>query len=268
MKIARTLLVVAALALSSAAHAADDYRALHAKALDLAISGDTKGALQVLQNLKSEKLSENDKDRVELSLGRVLYQIGDFKGAVEEYRKISPGSESWFVALEERAWAYMKMDQPEQALAQLKTLMSPLFKERATSEAYFLTTYAHLRICEFPALFKDLDLFKERFRPKVKEWQASSNAADQAKLKSVQETIQKLNVVEAEAIQRLYMEDETLKTMKGKAPRITKKGDQLSFPIGNDSQEVWLDEVDNYQVHVKGCPSVPVNVTKLGENSK
>lgn len=229
-------------------------RVRHAQAIEIALAGDAKTAVRLLRSLQSEKMSTDEKDRVNLSIGRVLYGTGDYIGAIESYMKVTAGSDSWFEALEERAWAHMQLNQPEEALAQLKTLLSPLFKDKASSEPYFLAALAHLRVCDYPALFKDLDLFKTRFRDRVKAWEASAGFDAQAatRVKAVSETIQKLNIVEAEAIQRLYM-DEDLKKKRAAPPKIVKGSGQLSFPV-TDSDEVWLDEVDNYHVRVSGCP--------------
>lgn len=226
----------------------------HVKAIDLALAGDAKSASRLLRDLVKEKMPAGEKDHVQLSLGRVLYQTGDYKGALEAYAKVSSGSDAWFLALEERAWSHMQLDQPEEALAHLKTLLSPLFKEKASSEPYFLSALAQLRVCAYPALFKTLDLFKERFRDRVKSWEATAglDPAAQTKLKKTRETIQKLNVVEAEAIQRLYIEEDP-NNKQGSVPKIEKGSSQLSFPVV-DNEEIWLDEVDNFKVRVSGCP--------------
>ena len=243
------------LSLSSPAWAGD-YKALHTQALDLALNGNTKESLKVLRSLEKERLSESNLAQVQLSIGRVLYQQGSYKAAVSEYRKVTPGTDAWFSALEERAWSYMQMGQPDDALAQLKTALSPLFKDKASSESYFLSAYAHLRICDYPALFRDLKNFKDRYRDHVKTWTAaqSFDPAAARSLKEVTSTIQKLNLVEAEAIQRLYMDD-NLKAHMPAPSKITKASDELSFPIASgEEKEVWMDEVDNYQVRVSGCP--------------
>lgn len=264
----KTSLLISALAVSASTvfmtgHAAQaagtNYESRHVQALDLALTGDVKGSSKILRELADSKLPAGEKDRVLLSLGRVLYQGGDFAGAITAYDKISAGSDAWFSSLEERAWTYMRLDQADEALGQLKTLLSPVFKEKAGPEAYFLSAFAHLRVCDYPKLFKDLDLFKERFREKVKSWEAaqSFDPAAASRLKETRESITKLSLVEAEAIQRLYL-DEELNKKKNAPPKITKQADELSFPVSENKngydEEVWLDEVDKVRVRVSGCP--------------
>lgn len=75
-------------------------------------------------------------------------------------------------------------------------------------------------------------------------------------LKETSQTIQKLHLVEAEAIQRMYL-DENL-SGEGVRPSRTKKvadmnSNQIEFPY---SKEVWLDEIDNYRVEVQDCPRI------------
>ena len=257
------------LSLSSPAWAAD-YKAMHTQALSLALAGNTKESLKALRSLEKEKLPEDERAQVELSIGRVLYQQGDFQDAVTEYRKVTPGTDAWFSAIEERAWSYMQLGQPDEALAQLKTALSPLFKDKATSESYFLSALAHLRICDYPALFRDLKSFKASYRDRVKTWTASQSFDPSAarNLKDVTETIQKLNLVEAEAIQRLYMDDNLKEHMPTPA-KITKSSDDLSFPVApGEEKEVWMDEVDNYQVRVSGCPKEDITSNASARSSE
>lgn len=234
--------------------AAGEHR--HAQALDLALAGDLKGAARVLRELldgkSAAKISAQEKDRVRLSLGRVLYQLKDFDEALEAYMAIKPGAPAWFEALEERAWTNMQLARPEEALSQLKTLLSPLFKDRVSAEPYFLASLAQLRVCDYSNLFKTVNQFKDRFRDKLKTWRSSSSSEAQAQIKLTGEMIQKITLVEAEAIQRLYI-DEDPKARSGDAPKVTKAPGQLSFPV-TETDEVWMDEVNNVRVSVKGCP--------------
>jgi hypothetical protein len=73
-------------------------------------------------------------------------------------------------------------------------------------------------------------------------------------LNEVSRIIRKLHIVEAEAIQRMHLYD---KLAAEKAdPDLEEKissGDVLVFP---HQGEIWLDELDHYQVNAKGCPPV------------
>lgn len=225
--------------------------ALHKRAIDMALKGREKAALKTLDSISMKDLSADERDRVWMTMGRVNYQARNFPQALEAYDKITAKSSSWFEALEERAWTYMQMGRPDDALAQLKTVLSPLFKDRPVSEPYFLTALAQLRICDYSALFKTIHEFKDRFRDRVKTWEMSSDPVAKARLKETSETIQKINLVEAEAIQRLYLEEDD-KKRGGAPPPIAKSKGQMSFPH-IEGDEVWLDEVDDFRVSVKEC---------------
>jgi len=260
VKLARAVAVVATATLLSTAGAASGGAVgeqRHAQALDLALAGDLKGATRILRELLdgkgAAKISAQEKDRVQLSLGRVLYQSKDFDGALDSYMAIKPGAPAWFEDLEERAWTNMQLDRPEEALSQLKTLLSPLFKDRVSAEPYFLTSLAQLRVCDYSNLFKTVNQFKDRFRDKLKTWQSSPSTEARTQVKLTGEMIQKITLVEAEAIQRLYI-DEDPKARSGDAPKVTKAPGQLSFPV-TETDEVWMDEVNNVRVSVKGCPT-------------
>lgn len=242
----------------------------HLSALEKAITGDNKKAILELKALSRQALPEDELDRVYLSLARTQYQAGKYKDAIESYNKIRKASPAWLEALEERASAYMKLNQPQEALASLKTVLTPLFQDRILTEPYFLAALAQLRICDFKSVFKTIDLFKERFRERIQAWEAEpGNPVAQARLHETRATIQKINLVEAEVIQRLYM-DESGKRMAGSPPPITRGEDQLTFPIDPDveAKEVWVDEVDSYRVSIKGCPTSPAAKAKTSQIAK
>lgn len=63
----------------------------------------------------------------------------------------------------------------------------------------------------------------------------------------------KMHIVEAEVIQRLHVDD-SLQGERGKLAKADDKGEVLVFPYSSD--EVWMDELDNYKAQVKDCPTL------------
>jgi len=192
-----------------------------------------------------------EKDRVRMSIGRIRYETGDFDGAIAAYAKVTRGGGSYLTAAEETAWAEFRRDRPEAAIAKLQTVTSPAFKDVTTSEPWFLLGLAQLRVCDFKALFKTIDDFKGRYGEKVKKLESAKTVASKAELEEIGQSVQKLNIVEAEAIQLLYL-DENGKPRKGSAPAIAKDSEQLSFPQV-EGDEFWLDELEGFRVTLKGC---------------
>jgi tetratricopeptide (TPR) repeat protein len=190
-----------------------------------------------------------EKDRVFLSMGRLNYEVGNFDKAITAYGNVERTGPNWMESLEETAWAEFRLGRPEETIAKLKTVINPVFKNESTSEAYFLLSLAQLRVCDFKSVFKTIELFKKNFAETAKQLEATNKTSPQ--LKEIGETVQKLNLVEAETIQRLYV-DENGKKRKGSVAKIEKSSDELSFPE-TDDDEFWLDEVDSYKVSLKGC---------------
>lgn len=67
-------------------------------------------------------------------------------------------------------------------------------------------------------------------------------------------TINKLHIVEAEVIERLYV-DESLKGKRKDVQPLKNERDTLHFTY--NPKEVWIDELDHYQSNIKGCPALP-----------
>lgn len=228
----------------------------HLRAINLALAGNTKRALSVLEKLAPGMTNEDERDRVYISIARIQYQNGKLAESIEAYGKVRAGGPHWLEALEERATAMLRQGRVEEALASLKTVLTPLFEDRIFSEPFFLAAFAQMRICDYKSVFKTIDLFKDRYREKVKSWEAGNDKLARLRLKEVRETIDKLNLVEAETIQHLYV-GEAGKPQAGSPPAIQRAADQLTFPTNHeiDSKEVWLDEVDSFRVTAKGCPT-------------
>jgi hypothetical protein len=223
----------------------------HRQALRLANQGQVKEAIRALRSVVgAESINNFELDRAKLSLGRLLYEVGEFSQALEVYDRVEKHGSSWIEALEEKAWSELRLGKPQDAIAHLKTVTSPLYTDSVSSESYFTLGLAHLRLCDYPSVFKTLEQFKTRYREKVKLWESTSDSESQRHAREVSETIQKLNLVESEAIQRVYMEADASKSVH--VPSVTKAKGQLSFPA-TDGDEIWFDEVDKYKVSVRGC---------------
>ncbi|NCN41256.1 hypothetical protein GW916_08400, partial [bacterium] len=98
---------------------------------------------------------------------------------------------------------------------------------------------------------------------KLKIWanqQAQSNrtvalrelkAHAMAEVKDYRVNINKLKLAEVEVIHRLNV-DESLQGERSELGKMSQGRDTLIFPY---EEEVWIDELDNYQAQVKDCPT-------------
>ncbi|MEK2688724.1 hypothetical protein [Bdellovibrio sp. GT3] len=132
-------------------------------------SGKTTLNLLNFKNLESKTLnsSADEKIKAKIKQAREQFAKGQYSQAMNLYNQIPRGSDYWFQVVEEKGWAYFRMNDSEKALAQSKTLISPQFGEVVNAEAYFLQSLANLKICDYKSVFKTTQAFKEKQRDRV-----------------------------------------------------------------------------------------------------
>jgi hypothetical protein len=222
------------------------------RAVIFALADRNNEAVQTLKSVETQKITSEAKSRVSMTLGRIYYQAGKFAESAEQYDKVGKDSPYWLKSLEEKAWAQYQLKNTGKSLAILKTLTNPVFADEVSPEVYFLQSLNQLKTCDYPGVFKTIEQFKKVSKAPLAEAEQKANAGDsqaKAKVDEYSQTISKLQLAEVEAIQYVYT------TEPGKRPtisKVSKNSNQLSFP---ESEEVWLDEIDAYQVQAKGCPT-------------
>lgn len=127
---------------------------------------------KIEKNVTTRKMTE---DRETMEKARELFGQEKFAAAIENYNKVSKDSDFWLESVEEKAWAYYRMNQVEKALANIKTLTGPVFSPVAGSEAFFLQSLAHLKICDYKSILSTHEEFKKTQRDRIQEMQ---NLAD------------------------------------------------------------------------------------------
>lgn len=139
----------------------------------LLVNGKAQVALNLLKQLvKNENRSAKlDINQIYLTLGRAYYQRAEMEEAIKAYERVDKSSDFWPESIEEKAWAYVSLHQEEKALAQLETLMTPLFDQVIGPEPYFLKSLTHLRLCDYNGVFKTTQLFKNRYRTRIEKLQ-------------------------------------------------------------------------------------------------
>ena len=287
-------------------------------------------------------------DKVEMQYARVLFQKNKLNEAIDSYSLISKQSEFWLEAIEERAWAYLKLGNYDKARSDVTTLMAPTFKDYATAEVFVLAAITNLRICDYPQILKDNKRFKETHSERIQEiellaekgsnskigeilekmdqtgadlsaaagklkylprlalrsskfsfavnqraqlvrelqtakdlserlntlggnvnlaklqdwakWQSQKDRTQslrelkslaKAEIKDYRININKLKLAEVEVIHHMNIDD-SLKGRRGDLGDVSYGKDKLIFPYDD---EVWIDELDNYQAQVKDCPT-------------
>jgi hypothetical protein len=186
-----------------------------------AIHDQTALAKNQIDALLNSKQTLFGKDQLHVAKARILFQEADLKGALNEYQMISRSSDYWLETLEERAWTYMRLGQPDKSLGELKTLLSPVFTPQVGPEPFFLQAFINLKICDFSQIFKTLDDFKARFRVRAALIQ---KLAKNGKTPEAEQAIAKLDHtalawnsvgVNSSALPRYFHRDEVIATEMG-----------------------------------------------------
>jgi|GEM_PF-1678953 len=151
---------------SSVAYANSDSQ-LWSQIHQAAANGKNDWALKKFKTLVDRKHPGIDADEIALTHGRLLYQAGNFAGAVQAYSKVPRDSDFWLASVEERAWAKIQSGDVNQAIADSKTLMSPLFEDIAGPESYFVSSYVAHRTCDFKNVFEISDKFKKNNKLRI-----------------------------------------------------------------------------------------------------
>lgn len=143
--------------------------ARYKQGLALAHMKRTRESFRAFSDLKQEYqaapvTTPNRVDAV-MAQARVLYQAGDFDGAVELYRQIPRDTPQWHDSLFERSWAMLRIGQFRSALSNFQTLHSSYYQDSYIPESLLLRSIVYLYICKYDEMGKVLDLYDRIYKP-------------------------------------------------------------------------------------------------------
>jgi tetratricopeptide (TPR) repeat protein len=125
-------------------------------------------------------------NKATLKKARTLFAAGKYDDALEAYQVIPKGNDLWLQAVEEKGWAHYRQGNPEKAMSQAKTLLSPAFAETVSPEAYFLQSLSQLKICDYKGVFETHELFKKKQKEHIVQiQQLSTNGMNENVVKVV-----------------------------------------------------------------------------------
>ena len=134
----------------------------------LLLNGQDVKAAKLLKHLQGvEENNPISDDLMNITAARMLYQNGYLEQAKRYYEKVSKKSDYWFQAIEEMAWSELRLGQPQNTLAHIKTLMTPAFEPDVGPETFYLATLGQLKICDYAEVSKTLKEFRDRFQRKT-----------------------------------------------------------------------------------------------------
>jgi len=224
------------------------------EALKLSRHGNNLSALKKLADPSLQKTAQ--RDLVNLTRARISFNLKQYKTSLQYYLMIPKTSEHWLTSVEERAWARVLLGEKNQAVADSLTLMSPLFSDVVSPEAYYLSAYVAHQICDFDRVFNIIETFKKHGKAKIVELE-KQNKMKPSKLQTLRiahfaDVIRQLNLIEADVIQRIYL-DQSLSGKRAKVGGIPSE-DKYALHFPYDEDDVWIDEVDSLKVSAKNCP--------------
>lgn len=287
----------------------------YTQAKDVLKKVSTKNSsLAISQELKSKTNNSVDKlsDTELMDLARQKFAENKLEESIELYSKISSQSDFWLESIEERAWAYTRLNKFENALADMQSVSSSLWAPQVGPETYMLSTFISLKICDFKQVISKMNLFKKRMLtriealekiqdnslnskfidliPKIKNSEltlmnlgekaelypryffrdknllASLHKNDlvnaeqrlknlaQLDLAEIQTNLKKMKIIEVEMMQNVLIKNSEGPKNKNLKFSGIDKSQQVQFPITDD--EVWIDEVGQYQVKALNCQKV------------
>ncbi len=109
----------------------------------------------------------NNSDISTMNKARALYEKNKLELAIDLYSKVKSDSDFWLESLEEKAWAKTRLGKHEEALADLKSIASPVWSAQVGPETYMLSTFVSLKICAYKDVLKKISTFKKIILPRV-----------------------------------------------------------------------------------------------------
>jgi hypothetical protein len=110
-------------------------------------------------------------DRTAITKARAAFEKNQFQASVSLYDQVSKDSDFWLEAVEEKGWAYHRLEQYDKAMSQTKTLLAPVFSQVVGSEPFFLQSLSQLKVCDYRGILQTHKTFKETNRTRIQEMQ-------------------------------------------------------------------------------------------------
>lgn len=155
-------------------------------------------ALKALKLIRESGQTVIGPDQVSSAYGRALYQKGELDAAMEAFQEVPKSSNLWVETLEERAWTSLRKDDYDKALGDSITLLSPALAPLVGPESYFLANLMALKVCDYPRIFKNSELFKKRHAERLNAIQDLAKSGANKNLAAIMDRFDK-NGVSVEA---------------------------------------------------------------------
>ena len=132
-------------------------------ALSLIQKQDMDLATKVLSWLLSQTKDSYRKDKINLTIARLLADIGESEASSHYYKKIKKMSYFWLLAQEEMAWLDLKQANNERAYSTAMALKHPDFSKHLSPSMYFAMALSQIKNCDDEGAVQSLMDFKRAF---------------------------------------------------------------------------------------------------------
>lgn len=214
---------------------------------------------------------------------RNAFENKKFEKAISIYNKVSKDSDLWGVAIEEKAWAHLHLNQTAEVLAQTKTLTHFPLNQLGHYEAYLIQALTELKTCRYEDSFKTLEKFKKDKMPRIQALEnlTQSSVAIEVTQKLIEnhrsqkiKSQAQLGSLVTQLPQFVHLDKRVQAELSKKSPNLTKLSNRLQTLANQELEDIKkvvtklkLIEVESEQRVVRDAVN-GFNTAKNGEFKK
>ena len=132
-------------------------------ALSLIKKNDMDSATKILAWLLAKTKNKYRKDNINITIARLLADIGEKQASLHYYQKVKNLSYFWFLAQEEMAWVYLNTANNSQAYSTAQALNYPIFLNQISPSMFFTIALSQIKNCDDKGAIQSLMDFKRIF---------------------------------------------------------------------------------------------------------
>ena len=129
--------------------------------LSLLKKGDKESVVKLLSWFLSEKKYKTQKNKINLTIARLLADIGEYPTALSYYEKVEKLSYLTLLAREEMSWIFLNQNKLAKAKESALVFNHPEFT--LSPSMFFVLALAQFKNCDYEGAFQTLINFKEAF---------------------------------------------------------------------------------------------------------
>ena len=146
--------------------------------LSLIQQEEMESATKILAWLIEKTKQQSRKDRVYLTIGRLLADIGEMEASLHYYAKLKEPSYFWLFAQEEQSWIFFNKGNYGKAHSTASVFEYPQFKNVISPYMSFILASSQLKNCDYKGVTRSLSDFKLLFLKRKSEMEKILNSDD------------------------------------------------------------------------------------------